>query len=96
MVLTLHVFGAFFTAMIVVAAIISLVLSKKAGRFLSYLGVLTVFQLVSGILLVVVDQTVSITRICISSVIYLAVVGGVVLAIRRQTTLVRSRTSERS
>lgn len=96
MILTLHVLGALLTIAIIVASIFAIRLSANLERCLKLLGFFTVFQLVSGATLVLTDPNLSITRICLSSLIYLGIVGVVSLALRRQITLQQSRKLVRS
>jgi hypothetical protein len=90
MILTLHIFGALLTIAVVIASIFAMRLAANLERCLKLLGIFTVFQLLSGVALVLTDPNLSIARICLSSLIYLAIVGVVSLALRRQITLQRS------
>jgi heme A synthase len=93
-VLVLHILGAFLTGAAAVGCIVALNKKWQISRFLPVgLGVLAINQLITGIFLVFSSSQVSITRVCISGLIYFAIVGLVEYQLISKTTSQRIKNS---
>jgi heme A synthase len=93
-VLALHILGAFLTGAAAVGSIVALKKSWQIARSLPFgLGLLAVNQLITGIFLVFSSSQVSITKVCISGLIYFAIVGLVEYQLISKTTSQRIKNS---
>jgi hypothetical protein len=86
-VLALHILGAFLTGITAAGSIVALKKSWQIARSLPFgLGLLAVNQLITGIFLVFSSSQVSINKVCISGLIYFAIVGLVEYQLISKTT----------